>query len=121
MSMSSLFPSLSGVEAFELLRLAYSLIRARFLALIKTSEEPIPLLRTFAKPFAAFTPPTDRRACVPAVPIEDLVRPLPTLDPEDPLAARCAPSLAITFDLEMRGLRCTLCMRLTELTSLGAT
>lgn len=79
--------------------LAYSLCRARFFALIITSDPAPPFI-----PPAAFPPKLDLCAFTPRL---DLVLDgVPPIFPVEPApAARWEASLAITFDLDILGFR----------------
>ena len=97
---SSLASDTFSLVALLFLRI-YSLCLARFFTALRMISEP-----ALARP--GFTPPNDRRA-----PMLERVR-APELDGEPretpwAAAALCAPSFAMTFEREIRGLRATSC------------
>lgn len=102
--------------AFVLRRLAYSLILTRLFALIITAAPFTPLPLAFTAPTLrlATAAPTDERVLpfrAPPTALETSVAPAVELCEEECDAARCAPSFAITFEREIRGLRWTLGFR----------
>lgn len=102
--------------AFVLRRLAYSLILTRLFALIITAAPFTPLPLAFTAPTLrlATAAPTDERVLpfrAPPTALEVSVAPVVALCEDECDAARCAPSFAITFEREIRGLRWTLGFR----------